>query len=69
MKTGDMRHWHCTNRNCPAPETRDLPQTVAAPKCSCGSTMERLDVSITFSYLDFLRNEEHQAEEYLTEKE
>jgi hypothetical protein len=69
MTTGDMQQWHCINRNCVAPETRDLPRSAAAPKCSCESQMERVDVSATFSYLDFLRDAEHQAEAYLTEKE
>jgi hypothetical protein len=69
MKTAGMQHWQCVNRDCAAAETRDLPRLAAAPRCACGSPMERVEVSATFSYLDFLQDEEHQAEEYLTEKE
>jgi hypothetical protein len=31
--------------------------------------MERADAPVIFRYLDFLRDEEHQAEEYLAKKE
>jgi hypothetical protein len=31
--------------------------------------MERADESVIFRYLDFLRDEENQAEEYLAKKE
>ena len=69
MKTGDMQHWQCANRDCVTSETRELPRTAAAPRCRCGWQMERANVSVIFSYLDFLRDEEHQAEEQLAKKE
>jgi hypothetical protein len=69
MKTGELQQWHCTNRDCAAPETRNLTQPAAAPRCSCGSQMERADAPVIFRYLDFLRDEEHRAEEYLAKKE
>ena len=68
MKTSGMQHWQCMNRDCTASETRELPRAAAPPRCSCGSQMERADVSVIFSYLDFLRDEEHQAEEHLAKK-
>jgi hypothetical protein len=69
MKTGGTQQWHCTNRDCAAPETRNPPYSLAAPRCSCGSWMERTTASVIFSYLDFLRDEEYQAKEYLAKKE
>lgn len=69
MKDNQMDQWHCTNRDCPAPETHHLRQPSAAPRCACGSRMERSSASEIFTYLDFLRDEDHQAEEYATKKE
>jgi hypothetical protein len=69
MKDSAVENWHCTNRDCVAPETRHLRRPSAAPRCSCGSRMERSSASEIFTYLDFLRDEDYQAEEYATKKE
>jgi hypothetical protein len=69
MKDIGMDQWHCTNRDCAAPETCHLRRPSEAPRCACGNRMERSSVSENFTYLDFLRDEDHQAEEYAARKE
>jgi hypothetical protein len=69
MKNGSMQRWQCMNRDCAAPETCGLPRGAVPPQCGCGWQMERTNVSVIFSYLDFLRDEEHQVEEQLAKKE
>jgi len=69
MKDTATDQWHCANRDCAAPETLHLRRPSAAPWCSCGSRMERSPASEIFTYLDFLRDEDYQAEEYAAKKE
>jgi|HubBroStandDraft_6_1064221.scaffolds.fasta_scaffold02240_8 hypothetical protein len=69
MKDTGMDQWHCTDRDCAAPETCHLRRPSAAPRCACGSRMERSSASEIFTYLDFLRDEDYQAEEFAVRKE
>jgi hypothetical protein len=69
MKNCGMQQWQCVNRDCSSTETLTLPQSLAAPRCGCGAAMERANTAVVFSYLDFLREEEQQAEEYPANKE
>jgi hypothetical protein len=69
MEDIQMDQWRCTNRDCAAPETHHLRRPATAPRCACGSRMERSSASEIFTYLDFLRDEDHQAEEYAAKKE
>ena len=63
-------HWHCVNRACgltalSTAKERDCEKRT----CVCGSTMEKREHSVVFSYLNFLREEAEAEPTERTRKE
>ena len=70
MSSRDGVHWHCSNRDCNWSFVATMPgEEEEAPRCVCGSVMEKGETVPAFQYLDFLREETMVEEEAGVEKE
>lgn len=59
MSKADGAYWHCPNRDCNWSMVSALEMEGEAPRCVCGILMEKRELLPVFSYMDFLRGEEH----------
>ena len=59
MNQQTRSHWQCTNRNCSDSRMVTLSEELrGTPVCRCGAAMRKEELSLVFTYLDFLKSDE-----------
>jgi hypothetical protein len=61
--------WHCPNRDCNWSMVATTTEDGEAPRCICGSPMEKIEPVPVLTYLDFLRGETSSDEDQSPDRE